>query len=221
MKFTKYFSSFLIIISLFLNSCTVTSNLWKNKIEQDTINQFLISEDGKVAFIGQKYHYIFDDQSGFVTNLLAWNKKPKLEVTISKLKVSTSNEISGNFIISVKAVEGSPDHKNITMLTQNELSFLKNLGFQSRQNGNDVLMTKQITLKGTIYLPDPNVDYKLKSKLSKDYKVTVEFESNLGQRAGKIAITPITVTADAIFIGGVAVLVVFFAVLWNVVMIIE
>ena len=210
MKFTKYSSSFLIIISLFLTSCSpsdlYTGQLWRNKMERDTLDQFLVAQNGKVALIGRKYHYIFDDKSGVIKDLLAWSGKSKLEIIIHKIKVDSSYKISGDVTINVKKTDNSSGKENAVILTKDELNFLGSLGFADHLDGNNVSIIKKIILKGTLYLSNPNVDYRTTSKLSKNYNIMIEFEPGLFKRTTQITMTPITVTADAIFIGSALIL---------------
>jgi hypothetical protein len=181
------FKSILIVILIVSNlaSCA-TSIVWKNKNYAENFKHFLTTKDGKkVVILGEKYHYIFDDESGFLIKLLSWDNRLKLEIADYKLKVINFNKITGSITINTKP--------NV-VLNEQEISYLRELDFI--QDGN--FFKKDIDLFGTRYSPKTGVNYNIKGSFSKDYSVRIEID-DFADTAKKIAVTPITIVADGIY----------------------
>ena len=178
--------SFLIAILIISNltSCA-TSIFWKNKEYVENFNQFLTTKDGKkIVILGNKFHYIFDDESSFLIKLLSWENRLKLEITDYKFKIINFNKISASITIKSK-----PD----VVLNEQEITYLRELDFI--QDGN--FFKKDIDLFGTRYSPKTDVNYQIKGSFSKDYVVRIEIDDFV-DTAKKIAVTPIAIVADGI-----------------------
>lgn len=200
MSIMKTAQSFLVILSLLLNSSCATRQLWEEKrYYDDTIKEYLVSDDGsKVIFLGKKYHYIFDDNSGAVKQLLKWGGRSKLVMNIYDFKALSENDVKLSVWIS-SAPQKELSNKNLPTLSKEEIDFLRKLGFLEGKTGSNNMLSKKIDLNGTRYLPKPNVNYEISSSLNKEYKVKVEY-SNFFDKTVKVALTPITVAEDAIII---------------------
>lgn len=212
----KKVQSLIIIFSLLFNSGCITTEMWQKKeYYEDTIKQYLISEDGnKVIFLGKKYHYIFDDNSGIIRQLLNWNSKQKLVMNIYDFKAVSENDVKLSVWIS-SSFKKEPSSKSLENLSKDEIAFLTKLGFSDQKWGNNQVLGKKLNLSGTRYLPKPDVDYKVgNSSLSKEYKVRVELENESTlNKSKKIALTPVTVAGDSItIVVGAGVLVVTLAI---------
>ncbi len=190
-----------IILCLFsINSCTITA-LWGKNYYKDTVNQFLISEDGsQVIFLGKKYHYIFYDNSNIIKALLSWKNRQKLQLIISEFNVISSDI---DVLINLKIIDNKKLEHDAQIHTSSEdISFLKNLEFTKNDNN---IFEKNLLLKGTRYRPKPNVNYNTNS-LSKTYILNIHDDGFIDNVWKKIAFTPIAVANDAILISGSVVL---------------
>ncbi len=212
----KKFQSLIIIFSLLFNSGCITAEMWKKKeYYDDTIKQYLISEDGnKVVFLGKKYHYIFDDNSGIIKQLLNWNKRQKLVMNIYDFEAISENDVKLSAWIS-SSFQKELSTKNLENLSKDEMDFLVKLGFTDKKLRNEYTLGKTLNLSGIRYLPKSGVDYKVgNSSLNKEYKVrvTIGHDSTLN-KSRKIALTPVTVAGDSItIVVGAGVLVVTLAI---------
>ena len=179
--------SFLIVILIITNltSCR-TLTIWINRDYVENFNQFLTTKDGKkIVILGNKFHYIFDDESSFLIKLLSWENRLKLEITDYKFKIINFNKITGSITIKSK-----PD----VVLNEQEITYLRELDFI--QDGN--FFKKDINLFGTRYSPKKDVNYQIKGSFSKDYVVRIEIDDFV-DTAKKIAVTPIAIVADGIY----------------------
>jgi hypothetical protein len=180
--------SLYLVILLLINSCTINA-VW-NSSYKENISQFLISESGeKVIFIGKRYHYVFDDKTDFIKDIIGWKSNDKLNLTIKNFYIDSSDT---KVVINLKNAESKT-------LSSSELEFLKNLGFTEVDNTN-VIVEKNLVLHGKIYRPEPNVDYSV-SDLKNNYEVEID-NSGLFSNTTKIATTPIAIANDALLISG-------------------
>lgn len=198
--YIKKAQSLMFILALLLNSSCLTQQLWESKKYYDeTIKEYLISADGsKVVFLGKKYHYIFDDNSGMVKQLLQWGGRQKLIMNLYDFEVTSKNEVKITASVTTASQEES-SNKNLSALSVDEINFLKKLGFSKIEGVGNNILYKTIDLKGVRYLPKPGVSYEVSLSLNKEYKVKVEY-SNFFDKATKVALTPLSVTGDAFLI---------------------
>lgn len=195
MKTIKFLA--LTALLLFNSGCVLfTPMLWKEKIQyKETIQGYLISNDGKkVVFLGEKYHYIFDDESGEIKQLLQW--KQKLSMSIYNFKAVSKNNVELGIALH--------SHNNPS---SEEIDSLKKLGFTEGKLvgiSKDIFFYKKyLHLSGTRYLPKEGVNYTINSTMK--YNVTVEegYYGKIKDASKKIALTPIAVAADTILIAGI------------------
>jgi hypothetical protein len=196
----------LVILTLLFNTGCITTEMWQKKeYYDDTIKKYLVSEDGaKVIFLGKKYHYIFDDNSGVIKQMLKWSGSSKLVMSIYAFEALSENDVR-LFVWIESASEKELLSKNLSKLSKGEVDFLKKMEFLDKKSGNESILGKKINLSGTRYLPKPGVDYSaINSSLNKEYKVRVEvrYDSALG-KSKKISLTPITIAGDAVVIVGI------------------
>ncbi len=217
-----------LIICIFVNtSCipefsdklhpNLTKNLWENKTDQEGITNILISEDGKtVIMIGQKYHYIFEDESRTIQELLS--RKNELNPTVIDQSNSPAKEYQTFYVktdqtvtTTIKIRTNYDDKKKIPPFL-NKAGFKEKLVTEQIKNKKNekLYLEGELIMTGKIYRPDPNVNYdKIQSKLSKKYRVTLKYEHGFLKKAYSVPLTPITWTADMaypfIFVGAVVV----------------
>ena len=214
----KKITSLFVILTLLINSgCSNTTKMWKKKSSyEDVIKNYLITDKGdKVAFLGKKYHYIFDDNSGIIKKLLQWNQRQKLKINIYNFKATSSSDVE--LMVEITGITSSQKLDTTDEISSSDdIAFLKKLGFLESdiKDGSTRIIKKRIKLEGERYLPEPHTQYPVISSLSKEYKVTVQntYDTAL-EKSKKIALTPITVTGDVITIAlGVGAFAIFIAI---------
>jgi hypothetical protein len=194
MKITHLF----LVLVLFVQSSCVTQALWGDKSYEEKITQFFVGSDGRyVVLVGEKYHYIFADNSGVLKVILSSGRNNALTIKPdqSYLKLSSGNEVKGDLVM------GGPS----SLLSGEELQALEPLGIRPNAKG-DLLV--YINLSGRRYAAKYLGDGLSRSNTAQI--ITIYYrDSNLVKNVGKIAVTPIAVGLDAVLlIGKVALLVV-------------
>ena len=185
---------FLLAAFLLIASCAVTKSMWDKKYNE-TFRQFLVSKDGQyVVFLGKNYHYIFTDNLSAIKELLLWQNRNLLFINIEKtfLKLDLQNNVTGHAVIE----------SFFNKLPRADYEFLRSLGFRS-EDGN--ALSLKINLVGKRYLPRDDIGEYL-PMLDRTYIVPVHYSSTFWSKVGKVALTPITVAADATILIGKIVL---------------
>ncbi len=190
MRFKKLISvGFLLSSLLLINSC-VTKSLWQ-KTYPETFQNFSVSRDGsRVALVGAKYHYVFTDNSGILRSLLTWQERGLLFIDVSKtrLKVDLDNDVYGYATIESFTNQLRPE----------QFLFLTSMGFKNK-DGSALFL--KLPLQGKRYLPRNDLQVFL-PRLSRPYVVDVNYEQGILKKAGNVALTPLTVTADSVLLLG-------------------
>jgi hypothetical protein len=191
------FKYILLISILLLQGCTRTqtntAKLWNPPTYTETIDQFLINTKEKsLIIIGKKYHYIFDKGSAPL-NLLTWSGRKNLRAYFDDFKVDVKNIITGSYFIQY----------NSKKIPKDEVTWLKKSGFKIDKNG---FYCKVFNIKGTRYLKRDDKLNNLShlSHLNRKYYIRIEKPNSTSDIAYKIAMTPISVAGDTIYIGVIA-----------------
>lgn len=181
-----------LLIILFLTSCTVTKALW-HRTYDETFKEFLVSRDGKlIVFLGKNYHYIFSDDSGLIKELLYWHRRDLVFINAEKtdLRLDNNNNVTGYVFIESFDMD----------MPRQEHIFLESLGFREMPEGSLVLKLK---VAGKRYLPRNDLGQSPAS-FDRTYVIHIDYPTGFFGGMAKVALTPITVAADAtIFIGKV------------------
>lgn len=178
------------IIIFLLTSC-VTRALW-DETYKESFRNFLVSENGDhVVFLGKNYHYVFNDNSSLMDELLAWKYSGLLFINIeeSYIKVDLANDVSGYVIIETF---------NNDLMREDE-NFLRALGF--RYNEEKYSLQIKVKLSGKRYLPSAEFQGH-GDKLRRTYIADIHQSAGFFKTAAKVAITPITLTADSLYVIG-------------------
>lgn len=181
--------NFLIFLTLIfsLSACGLTGS-GNSGYYADIIQSFVTTKNARqVAFLGDKYHYIFTDNSGIIKKLVFWEQHEILYIDLKNthLTVDKFNNVGG--YATVKTL--------FSNLNRADVAYLKKLGFI--RDTDETFMLK-MPLSGKRYLSN-GVNYNAYT-LNNQYEVKVyalKKSSGLSKIA-KIAISPITVTIDAI-----------------------
>jgi len=194
MKIQKIILNAICALSLlFLTSC-LTKAVWGDKSYDERITQFFVGTDGRyVVLIGDSFHYILTDNSRMLKEILSLKQQGVLSINYDKtnIKLDSNNDLEGDLVI-----EGP-----FSVLPIEDVGSLQHFGI--RPDKNDIISIK-ISISGRRYaarylgqnFPAPNSIQKIRIHYS---------DSNLVKGLGKAAITPVTVTLDAIILIGKAV----------------
>ena len=193
MKITRLF----LVLILFLQSSCVTQALWGDKSYEEKITQFFVGSDGRyVVLVGEKYHYIFADNSGVLKVILSSGRNNALTIKAdqSYLKLTSGNEVKGDLVM------GGPS----SLLSAEDLQALERLGVKKNAKGD---LLAYINLSGRRYAAKYLGDGLSRSNTMQ--VITIYYrDSSLVKNVGKVAVTPIAVGLDAVLlIGKVALLV--------------
>lgn len=184
---------FLLCFCLLTLSSCVTKYIWGDKHYKEHIDQFLVGADGRyVALVGEKYHYVFSDNSGTLKEVLALNQRGVLRIDVKKthLKLGRNNNIRGHLVIK------GP----FSILPPQDQRTLIFLGFKPDKN-DDVLI--KLDLLGKRYL-SRYLGHNSSRPTNTSYNITIYYKekSSITKDVGKAAITPIAVTLDAALLIG-------------------
>jgi hypothetical protein len=166
--------------------------LWGDKHYTENIGQFLVGADGRyVALVGTNYHYVFVDNSGMFKEILALNQKGILNIDVQQtyLKLERNNDIRGHIVIKGPFNILSPQDK-VTLIS---------LGVRPDSYNNVEI---KINLAGKRY-SSRYLGHTTSRPTNTSYTLTVYYNSSsMAKDVGKIAITPIAVTLDAVLLIG-------------------
>lgn len=182
-------SLILCLTALMLSSC-VTSYMWGDKKYDEKIDQFFIGADGRyVVFVSPEYHYIFTDNSGNLARILSLKQKNILTINKKKshLKLDSNNDIKGPLVF-----EGP-----FSILPVEDIAALQSMGFRPDKRDN---VSIKLELTGRRYA----AKYVGQSSvLETNNQISIYYnDSGLVKGMGKAAITPVTVTLDAVLLIG-------------------
>jgi hypothetical protein len=184
----------LIAALLFTNSC-ISRQVKKDPSYKETFRNYFISKRAQeVVFIGKKYHYVFQDESKQIANLINPEWRDKLQISEIKLRVSKDNEVYGH--VNLKFVQLTKEMSKEDELLLKKQQFVKN----SRN-----IFSKKISLKGVRYKPAIGFSNNSGSYFSKKYKSKIFYDVDDLDKVKKVALTPIAFAADGLLIlaGGI------------------
>ena len=173
---------------------TTTTSVWKKPTYEETIKQFLITSDGeKLVFIGKKYHYIFSSQDS-LKNILQWQDRKILKANFyDKFSVDANNKITGRYAISCECNDA----------TKLQIQWLEDNGFhrlirkQPSPSDETNIYVKESQITGYRYLAN-NLKLDKYAILNNAYKITVETDYTIADKAVRVAETPIAVAEDGV-----------------------
>ena len=176
---------------MLLTASCVTKALWRDKSYEETIQQFYVGADGRyVALIGAEYHYIFTDNSGLLKLIVSLRQKDVLTVNEDKsnLKLDVNNNVDGYIVM-----EGP-----FYALPPEDMATLNGAGFFPDRD-----LSIKINLKGRRYLSKYIGENQPLSNSHSIQKIRIYYGGEgVAKNIGKAAITPITVTIDAVLLIG-------------------
>jgi len=187
----KILINFLLFASLLFSTSCITKAIWGDKSYDERVEQFYVGSDGRyVVLVGEKYHYIFTDDSGLFKTVLMLRQKGILTLDTKKshLKLDGNNNINGNFVIS------GP----YSILPQDDIRILRGLGFSGDKNDE---VSIKIKLSGRRYAAKYIGQNFAATSVA--YTIPIYYnDSGVIKDVGKAAITPVAVTLDAVLLIG-------------------
>lgn len=190
-----------LIISLLFSSCAHKA-LWSKKRYNESVKNFLISEDGKkLVVISQKYHYIFDIDKSLKQILLSKHKQ-NIIANFSTFELNKDRNINGSYYLKYELEKYFSEEEKITF-DKNTNWLIKN-GFKKHKDQfstNKIIYTFQSQLTGKRYIANnitvPN------NSFNKQYTIIIEeYEYTKDTRE---ILSPVAYTVDGVLIvGGVA-----------------
>jgi len=186
-------AKFLIVILTLLSSCKITQeDLWGPKFYNETFREFSISAENKeVILVGSKYHYLLEDESELLKNVITSPLSNQVSLGGNNLRASASNKLSFELGIMTSKID---------TMSKSEIKFFENLKFsKSKTNSEPARNTlrESLDLNGERYIPAPNNTYKTEPLiLAKEFSATIWEERTKPETATKILLTPFAVIAD-------------------------
>ena len=208
-NYKKWFwTSVLLMIGWFSSFGCVTKAVWEDGYISSPYHELILSfytnkKSKNIAFIGKEFHYIFDKQTDEFIKLL--NSKDLLNLQQENLQINSSagrpiaSDVYANILVNF----------NINKLTTPQKSWLiahnYNEHFIPNKREEIKVYSKYYQIKGKRFLANSKVNAKVK-KLKRAIPLTImAYKKEKGNLAKKIALTPLSITADAV--GGAVLLV--------------
>ncbi len=169
-----------------------TPMLYKTRIYDETGLSFLVSEDGsRLVVLGEKYHYIFDEISPSLKQILLspLNLRTVVVVDLRDFNVR-DNVVTGNYSLWLSGLASDEQRKSAI-----------DAGFVTP----DLRVSGR--LKGVRYSREGFPPTAHTQEFARKYVVSVREQPSTAATAAKILLTPVTVAADgALILGGLLLL---------------
>ncbi|WP_423379153.1 hypothetical protein [Burkholderia sp. LMG 32019] len=179
-----------VIVAAGLTGCTVM--LFEDGKYEETVDRFLVSEDGKkFVVLGEKYHYIFD-MPEHLGAVLASPCRKSINASLDGF-VAEGSKISGKFWLQLRRADMTDDDWNRALED----------GFTKR-GSNDLEMKG--ALAGSRYRADGFAQGKTWASFAHSYKIDVTDRITTAGKAVRVLATPVTLAADGVMMVGAVVL---------------
>ena len=183
-----------VCFAVLLSGC-MTRSLFENREYKENISSILVTSDGgKLVFVSDEYHYIFQSPK-LLTDTLGAPFYRSVQANFNQFYVSRSDVVTGSFDLIVPVFASDGDRQAASAA-----------GFACKRIGDREFCQVKVELKGTRHAANGTLPVGRNQLLKKSYLVHVSADEGAG---AKILLTPLTVAADgAILIGGVGLTVV-------------
>jgi len=182
----------LLATAFFLSSCHFTPKLLDSNKYTEKVNALLLSEDGNtVAILTPEYHYILETPPILKTTL-ASTYSQKVKAKFGEFTVDTDNDISG-------LVELELDLR-FNRVDDVEIQSARDAGYKDGQR--ESLIT-EFRIRGKRYKAVENAAIENLYPLKRTYTIRVEDASSLGNTVARVALTPLAITADGVYLASV------------------
>ncbi|KWC82038.1 hypothetical protein WL57_23055 [Burkholderia cepacia] len=190
MKRRALLTAGVIVVAAGLTGCTAM--LFEDGRYEETVDRFLVSEDGKkFVVLGEKYHYIFD-MPEHLGAVLASPYRKSINASLYGF-VAQGSKISGKFRLQLRRAD----------MTDEGWDRALEDGFAKRESS-DLEMKGE--LAGSRYLADGFAQGKTWSSFAHSYKIDVTDRITTAGKAVRVLATPVTLAADGVMMIGAVVL---------------
>ena len=201
---------------IFLSLGCVTKQVWTDKVKSDPYQERIISfynnpEEGKIIFIGEKYHYIFDKGAKEFSKFIEAKKRLNLKEKHLEIYASTDRFQKEKVLVHLgftfKKDNLTQEQKSWLEQHNKELIKIPNPIEKNPNDNRPVVYEPNQTqiesyivnyqLSGKRYKATPQVNsqvVKLKNPINIE---VIEYRTEKKSMLYKIAMTPLSVTADA------------------------
>ncbi len=209
-----YFQLFIVSTVIWFSSMgCVTKQVWTDKMKVRQYDERIISfysnmEKNEVVFIGQKYHYILNQNTEDFMHLLKARKLLNLSAQNLQVRTTVSRadkrEIGAYLKVYFKQEAVTPEQEE--WLKKNHYRLMQHDGYFNENkiyNPNEAYVVsyyyiKDYNIHGTRYVANSEVNQKVVMlKKPMDIKVEEYYKSDEKSTLYKVAMTPLSVTADA------------------------
>lgn len=175
----------IVFICLSQFSCATQALHDYQSTSTDQLKSFLLAQDGSLLVVaGSQYHFMFSLNEP-LRSILKWQKRGLIQPKFDTIEVSANQKITSSFRFSVADKD----------LNATDRSFLKQHQFYLE----GVNWQYNDSLKGTRYAAG-NVKLPQAVLFNKAFTIKMQEPDGLPETAMKVALTPLTVTADAVMI---------------------
>ena len=208
-SYKKWFWALILATMVWFSSFgCVTKIVWEDGYVSSPYHELILSfyanqKSGNIVFIGKKFHYIFDKQTAEFIQLL--NSKDLLNLQEGNLQIDssagrpTASDVSANIVAKFHIKNLTTPQKSWLIAHNYYEQFIPFKGEEIK------IYTKYYHIKGKRYLANTKVNEEAK-RLKRVIPLTVmAYTKEKGNLAKKIALTPLSITADAV--GGAVLLV--------------
>ena len=176
---------FIIFLCVSQFSCATQALHDYKATSTDQLKSFLLAQDGSLLIVaGSRYHFMFSLDEP-LRSILTWKKRGLIQPKFDTILVSANQKIESSFRFSVADKD----------LNATDRSFLKQHQFYLER----VNWQYNDSLKGTRYAAG-NVKLPQAVLFNKAFTIKMQEPDGLPETAMKVALTPLTVTADAVMI---------------------
>lgn len=175
----------IVFICLSQFSCATQALHDYKSTSTDQLKSFLLAQDGSLLVVaGSQYHFMFSLNEP-LRSILKWQKRGLIQPKFDTIEVSANQKITSSFRFSVADKD----------LNATDRSFLKQHQFYLE----GVNWQYNDSLKGTRYAAG-NVKLPQAVLFNKAFTIKMQEPDGLPETAMKVALTPLTVTADAVMV---------------------
>ena len=166
--------------------------LFENGRYEETVDRFLVSEDGKkFVVLGKRYHYIFDMPEHLGAVLVSSYRK-SIQAALSGF-IAQGSKISGEYRLALSRAD----------VTDDDWARAQADGLTTSRQGE---LSMEGALNGSRYRADGFEQGKTWSSFSHTYTIEVDDRLTKGDKAVRVLATPVTLAADGVMMIGAVVL---------------
>ncbi|MCH9739552.1 MAG: hypothetical protein K0U38_01740 [Epsilonproteobacteria bacterium] len=186
----------ILVVLLFSSLGCVTKVLWEDDTTMipysEEIESFYYSKErGDIVFLGKSYHYIFNQNTQPLTELLA--SKDMLQLHQKQLNITTYTDKKDPRMVHTYIIA----HFDNANVSEHQRQWLEKNQFRKQIVSERTLYSKRYSLRGERFIANRDVN-KQTIRLTHPLRLQInEYHIESKNALYKIAMTPLSVTADA------------------------